>query len=261
MLATARLLEQRATGHVSLVMARHGISRLREAGSFKLRIPPRSTEAILINTAGGLAGGDDFKLSIMAEAEARLTVTSQSAERVYRTLGPPATLAVNLTVQDNGVLHWLPRETILYDQSAFTRTLEVDLAASARFLAVESLVFGREASGETIATLTCRENWRIRQGGKLIHADQLQIAGALPNSSAALGNAHAIATLIFISPECDRHVSPLSQAIGKNGGVSAWNGKLIARLVAVDGFELRKLLNNALRIILGAADLPKTWSF
>jgi urease accessory protein len=261
MLATARLLEQRATGHVSLVMAQKGISRLREAGSFKLRIPPRSTEAILINTAGGLAGGDDFKLSLTAKAGARLTVTSQSAERVYRTLGPPAVMTIGVTVQENASLHWLPRETILYDQSALTRTLDIDLATTARFLAVESLVFGREASGETITALSCHENWRIRQGGKLIHADQLHLDGALPQSPATLGGARAISTLVFISPEADRLVGHLTDAIGRNGGVSAWNGKLIARLVAVDGFELRKVLNVVLGIILGKADLPKTWSF
>ena len=58
--------------------------RLREAQAAKLRMPFGVPEAILINTGGGLAGGDRFSFDITAEAGATLTVTSQAAERVYR---------------------------------------------------------------------------------------------------------------------------------------------------------------------------------
>jgi urease accessory protein len=42
--------------------------------------------------------------------------------------------------------------------------------------------------------------------------------------------------------------------------VSAWDGKLIARLVSVDGFEVRKTLIPALKLLSGKAQLPKVWT-
>ena len=65
---------QRSEGAVLVIMGAEGIKRLREAHAAKLRIPAGSREAILINTGGGLAGGDRFSFDITAEANARLNV-------------------------------------------------------------------------------------------------------------------------------------------------------------------------------------------
>ena len=261
MTATAQLLTQRASGHVKLHMGEQGIVRLREEGSAKVRIPPNSHEAILINTAGGLAGGDVFKYEAIAEQNSKLCITSQSAERVYKTLGPPATINSSLAIHEHATLQWLPRETILYDGSSLNRSMKVDLAKNAKFIGLESVIFGRDQSGEKINTLFYSEIWRIARAGVLLHADNFTIDGGLPRSQATLGNASAIASLIMI----DEHLEPLAERlttiIGNNGAVSTWNGKLFARLHAIDGFQLRKVLNSVLSVILGDASLPKTWAF
>ncbi len=46
--------------------------------------------AVLLTTSGGLAGGDRITLSIGAGEGAQAVVTSQAAEKVYRSLGPEA---------------------------------------------------------------------------------------------------------------------------------------------------------------------------
>ena len=260
MTATAQLLNQRASGIVKLHMGKFGIVRLREEGSAKVRIPPNSHEAILINTAGGLAGGDDFQFDVIAEKSSKLCITSQSAERVYRTLGPPAMINTTIDAHDLATLHWLPRETILYDGSSLIRNININLAPTAKFMGLETVIFGREQSGEKINSLNYHENWRITRAGKLIHADHFAIDGSLPRSKAALGNAGAIANLILVDENLEPMAERVVLAIGKNGAASLWNGKLFARLHATDGFELRKLLNSVLSVILGETGLPKTWS-
>src|SRR5262245_16310077 len=47
-------------------------------------------EAVFINTAGGIAGGDRLQCGVTALAEASITMTSQAAEKVYRALSEPA---------------------------------------------------------------------------------------------------------------------------------------------------------------------------
>ena len=261
MTATAQLINQRASGHVKLHMGERGIVRLREDGSAKVRIPPNSHEAILVNTAGGLAGGDDFKYEAEAHQKSKLCITSQSAERVYETLGPPATINSTLAVHEHATLHWLPRETILYDGSSLIRNMHVDLAKSSKFLGLESVIFGRDQSGEKINALRYRENWRITCAGVLVHADHFKIDGTLPRSKATLDDAGAIATLVMIDQNLESLAERLTLTLGSNGAVSTWNGKLLARFHAKDGYQLRKVLNSALSAILGENGLPKTWAF
>lgn len=241
-------------------MGATGLKRLREAHAAKARIPAGSREAILINTGGGLAGGDRFSFAITAEENARLTLTSQAAERVYRTLGPAAEVDVRLAAEAGATLMWLPQETILFDGAALSRRITADLAEDARFLAVESIILGREAMGETVRHARLRDRWRIRQEGRLIFADDLAFDGPPPASPATLGEARAFATIVAVSPEADALLDQTRAAISASGGASAWSGKIVARLAARDGFALRKALIPALTVLAGGAALPKTWS-
>lgn len=252
---------QRSEGEILLSMGPKGLRRLREAHSAKARIPAGSQEAILINTGGGLAGGDRFTFAITAEENARLTVTSQAAERVYRSLGPAAAVEVKLGAQPNATLMWLPQETILFDGAALTRRITANLAADARFLAVESVILGREAMGETVRQAKLHDRWRIRQDGRLIFADDIAFDGPPPASPATLGQARAFATVVLVSPRAEALLDTARSIIGHRGSASAWAGKLVARLIARDGFDLRKSLIPALTLLADGASLPKTWSF
>jgi urease accessory protein len=252
---------QRSEGDILLSMGATGLKRLREAHSAKARIPAGSHEAILINTGGGLAGGDRFAFTITAEEDARLTVTSQAAERVYRSLGPAADVEVKLTAEAGATLMWLPQETILFDGAALTRRITADLAGDARFLAVESVILGREAMGETVRQARLHDRWRIRRNGTLIFADDIAFDGLPPASAATLGEARAFATVVLVSPGAGDLLDKARALIGARGSASAWSGKLVARLAARDGFELRKSLIPALSLLADGAPLPKTWSF
>ncbi len=260
MTTTAALLNQRAQGHVKLHMKQKGVDQLREVGAAKVRLPPGTNTAYLINTAGGLAGGDTFSYDIALAQKAKLTITSQAAERVYRSLGPPAKIENTIALESESSLHWLPHETILFDGASLNRRINIDLSDYARFLGLEATIFGREASGENISSIFFREEWRIHRGGKLVHSDIIKLDGALPNSKATIGNNRAIATIILIDPIASIDLEILREAIGPHGGVSAWNGKLVARLIAKDGMILKKTIVSALSVLASQAELPKNWA-
>ncbi len=253
--------QQRSVGKISLSVTSIGLKRLREEGSAKVRFPHMGREAILINTGGGLAGGDDFTFDIEVGGDAQLTITTQAAERVYRTLGPAAVVHTQLKVAEGATLYWLPQESILFDGSSLDRKLEVELAATSRFIAVEPVLLGRPESAEVISQIAFRDCWRVKQNGKLIFADDLHLNGPLPISKATLNGAGAMATLLCIAPEAEKHLAALRFAIGENGAASFWNGKLVARFVAKDGFNLRKSLIPALAVLAGVENLPKVWTF
>jgi urease accessory protein len=259
--AVAKLLDQRSTGEVTLRMNRDGIAVLREAGSSKCRIPGLAADAILMNTSGGLAGGDTVEIAAEAGAAARLTLTTQAAERVYRTLGPPARVSVRLRAEQDARLAWLPQETIFFDGSSLFRTLEVDLAEHATFIAVEPMVFGRLESGEAVRQLAVSDFWQVRRSGMLIHAEAFRMGPGWPSSAATLAGNRAAATLLVVAPDAERMIDAVRKALGPLDGASAWNGKLVARLVAADGHGLRKTLMRVLAICSGDGRLPSCWTF
>jgi urease accessory protein len=72
-------------------------------------------EAVFINTAGGIAGGDRLEASVTALVDGSIAVTSQAAEKVYQALNAPARIATRLKACEASKLAWLPQETIVFN--------------------------------------------------------------------------------------------------------------------------------------------------
>ena len=155
-----------------------------------------------------------------------------------------------------------PQETILFNHGQMLRRLDVDMAADAEFLAVESLIFGRAAMGETVVAGAFRDRWRVRRGGRLVFADDLRfegdIARELARPAILAGNA-ALATVFLASPDCEKMLEPVREVLKDAGGASAWGGKLLVRVVAADGFALRRTLLPVLSVLTAGRPLPKVW--
>lgn len=261
---------QRAQGRISvtvrLTSGETRLHRLYQDGCGKLRMPKQQPgapfEAVLINTAGGLTGGDRLLTRAEVGAGASATITTQACERIYRSTGDTARVESTLTVASGGRLAWLPQETILFDAGRVSRRLEVNLAEDAEFLAVEALILGRRAMGETVRSGAFHDRWRIRRDGRLLFADDLRIEGAISDrlsGAAALGGRTALATVLYSGPDPERWLEPVRDRIGPDGGASAWNGKLLARLCATDGLALRRRLEPVLTLMLGSRTLPRVW--
>jgi urease accessory protein len=261
----------RARGRIALsIAAARGESRrtrVHEAGSLRVRFPNRADkdtlDAVIVNTAGGMAGGDRFDIDIAVGAGAGLTVTTAAAEKIYRSLGPDAEVGIKLEVRPGGALAWLPQETILFDQVRLRRTIDVNLARDANLILVEAVVFGRSAMGEVVAEGNFFDKWRIRINDKLIFAETIRLDGAIARrlaQRAVAGKSVAVASVLKF-PGDDAGVAAV-RAIGENFagevGVSAWNGLVLARLVAPDGAALRRDLIGVLAA-LSTAPLPRLW--
>ena len=193
----------------------------------------------------------------------RAVVTTQACEKIYRAASGEAEIATQLTLGEGARLDWLPQETILFDGARLSRRLDADLAEGASLLVVEATIFGRAARGETVRSGLFRDRWRIRRDGKLLFADDLRFDWAdagLLDRPAVLAGAGAMATILLVADEPERRLEPLRRIIGASGGVSAWNGKLLARLVTEDGASLRRgLLPALVELLDDGAALPKLW--
>jgi urease accessory protein len=260
----------RAQSRVSLTVADHdGTARpryLAEEGSLRLRFPAAcagAQEAVLINTAGGIAGGDILTIELALEERARLVVTTASAEKIYRSEGATASLAVTATLAEGAELTWLPHETILFDRARLVRSFDIALAPSARLLFAEAVVFGRSAMGETVREGLFADCWRVRRDGRLIFAESFRLDGAIAErlaQTAVAARQVALATVLAVPSDdaTTEAVRALAGAFRGEAGISAWNGLALARLAAPDGAALRHDLA-LLLAALSRAPLPRLW--
>jgi len=263
---------QRAEGRVAfsaaLLNGRSRPMRIQESGSMRIRMPKMpgpGIEAVLVNTAGGIACGDRFSVAIEAQAGAAVTVATPAAEKVYRSDGPVAELSVNLSALSGSHLEWLPQETILFDRARLARRLDADMAGEARLTLFEAVVFGREAHAEKIVDGYFEDRWRIRRGGRLVYADTLRLAGPIADllmkPSVAKGS-RALATLIHLAPDAEARVEAtreiLSPSSGCDAAASAWNGILAVRFCAVTVEALRSTVLPFLLAFRGGP-MPRVW--
>ncbi|MCE1235607.1 MAG: urease accessory protein UreD [Hyphomicrobiales bacterium] len=275
--AASPVVLQRARGRAEVGFAlRDGatrLARLAQEGQAKIRLPKVYGEepatAVTINTAGGVAGGDRLIWGARFGAGVRACVTSQAAERVYRSSATDGSLAgeieTTLHVEAGAEAEWLPQETILFDRAHLSRRLTVEMAADARALMVESIVFGRTAMGEEVEDCRLVDRWRIRRGGRLVFADTFRVEGAAREilaGRATGGGARAFATLVLVAPDAEARLDGAREAIeaaGSVAGASAFDGLLVARLAGADARALRADLAKLI-VHIRRAELPRVWS-
>jgi urease accessory protein len=261
---------QRARAEARGLFARVGIrtepARLFETGGLRWRFPRSSNpcEAAIVNTGGGVAGGDSYSVSLTLSEDAEVEASTPSAERIYRSDGLAASITTRLTLKPRARLFWLPQETLMFDGARLERRLEVEMSGEAELLIAETLVFGRLAMGETQIDASLRDSWRVSRDGQLVFADETRIdhAGPTLERKAAGAGARALSTIVASSPNIEARLPDLRAALeatgpGVESGASAFDGLIVARLLAASFDQLRMGLVASI-VALGGRK-PRLW--
>jgi urease accessory protein len=258
---------QRATGHLSFHVCQNFVSRMYQAGSAKLMLPKTYSdmmEAVILNTSGGMTDGDIFNIDVQAK-ECPLVMTTQTAERVYRSGGTkPAKVKINLSVSNTADLHWLPQETILFNDSKFERTLTVNLSSCSNFLGAETIVLGREAMGENICDCELIDNWRVFLDGNLFHAESFRLSNEVNKiitTPAGCNGARLLSTILYVGHNVDQvadRVANLIKQSSSDCAASSWKNRLVIRLVSAHSASARKDIERLL-LTIRQQPLPRVW--
>ena len=266
------LLLQRAEGTLIVTFRlRCGMTvldTLHQAGCLKARFPrqaPREwAEVVTLNSSGGIAAGDRLSGLFSVACGARVTITSQAAERFYRArFGDNSAVVENrIEIAQGAAVEWLPQETIFFDGAAVSRSLHVELAAAAEFLGVEMLVFGRALMGETVHQLRLRDRLRIVRDGRPLLHDVVRIEGdaaALLSRPGIAAGMRAVATLLYVAADAGARLQALHDAFRDGeAGASVDGDLLVARILAPSGADLRRSVETGL-FALRRRPLPRVW--
>jgi urease accessory protein len=259
--------EAEARASLAGISRRTEPGRVFETGGLRWRFP-RSTnpcEAVLVNTGGGVAGGDAYRVELRLDQDAEVEATTTAAEKIYRSDGAPARIETRLALGARARLIWLPQETLLFDGAALERKLAIEMAGDAELLMVESLVFGRLAMGEASIDASLSDSWRLRRDGKLVFADETRLdrAGATLDRMGVGAGARAVATILATAPNVEARLPDLRAALaaesdGLEAGASAFDGLIVARLLSATPSRLRHALIASI-LALGGCRPPRLW--
>jgi urease accessory protein len=270
---------QRANGVGRVVLGSFGggtrIKDLFQRSPIRIMFPGSGVgtleEAVLINTAGGIAGGDRLEYGITALANASIAVTSQAAEKVYRALDEPSRITTKLSAHGLAKLAWLPQETIVFNRASTNRQTEIEISSGSELLALEWLVLGRAAHGEEVVGGCIIDSWRVKRDGRLVWADTFRATDDLfshLHRTALLSDCKAIGTLIYFGPQVDARLEGLREMTLRSGCQCAATlvaGLVIVRFAARLSSDLRWAVRGALQQFSrelggGPFRVPRMWS-
>ena len=249
-----------------------------QQGCLKARLPTPEPdgilEGVLINTSGGLTDGDKLQQNIKWGDQTTARITSQAAERIYRSRLEDAHIETSLTIGKRAHAQWLPQETILFNGGRLHRTNKISMAKGASLIATESLVFGRTAMREEVSEGSIFESWRIRYEGKLVFADGFHLHGNIKEqlaSKAIANGANSIATLLYVGEDAEDYEKSMKQAAkshsheGARIGCSLLPDLLVIRILGLSGASMRSALSEMVLELMRetsgtqSAKLPKVW--
>lgn len=252
-------LHQRTHGTAEVALRAGHVRRLYTRGSAKaILLAGALPEVVFLNTAGGLTGGDRLEYALTTDCAT--SATTQTAERAYRADGGRAEVSVTLTIAA-GRLDWLPQETIVFDCAALTRRTRIHLGPTAECLMVESLVLGRAAMGETVTRLALDDRREVLRAGRPVLVEAVKLDETALGGPATLTGARAFASLALVAPGAADALGPVRAVLDEDGvraAASGFDGKLTLRMLAQDGWPLRRQIARVLAVLRPGA-LPRVW--
>jgi urease accessory protein len=228
---------------------------------------------MLLNPTGGLVGGDHLKTEIALGPDTHVCLTTPSATKVYRTLGPPAIQETAITIGEGAILEYVPDHVIPHPGSVYHQSLTVEMSPSSRAITVDAFAIGRLARGERWRFAEMDNRIAVSSLGQPLFLDRMR----LDPSSQTLTALGAMESFGYLATVClfadgvedwESIVRSLQEELFKSpsirGAASPLSrGGCVVRLMAHSAPDLTQAVRNiwtlARRLLLGlpAVDLRK----
>ena len=109
---------------------------------------PSMAYLYIISPSGGVLQGDRYRIDIKLAENAIAHITTQGATRLYRMDKNFATQILNISLDSNCYLEYVPDQIIPYRDSRFYQSVNLDVPDDATLIYSETIVPGRMAMGE-----------------------------------------------------------------------------------------------------------------
>jgi len=227
----------------------------------------------LLNPTGGLVGGDRLKTEITLGPDTHVCLTTPSATKVYRTVGPPATQETAIRIGEGAILEYIPDHVIPHPGSVFHQSLTVEMGPRSRSILVDAFAIGRLARGERWTFTEMVNRIAVSSRGRPLFLDCMRLdpSSQTPAALGAMESFGYLATVGLFADGVDAWESmvlSLQEELLKSPSIRGAaspisRGGCVLRLLAHTAPELTQAVRNlwtvARQLLLGlpAVDLRK----
>lgn len=260
--------ERRGDGTALARRAHHGPLRIQKP------LYPEGADvchALVLHPPSGIVGGDHLDIRASADAGAHALLTTPGAGKWYRSAGAHAVQELSVNVAANAVVEWLPQESILFSGALAEIRNRINVAAGGLYLGLDTLCFGRRASGERFDSGALRLATDIHLDGRLLWRERGDIAGASPLLTSPMGMAgHAVCSTLLvagreIAPDLLAAARAAVEAHGVQQGITVLPQLLVARWLGDSTEAARAWFLDLWRVLRPAliareAVTPRIWN-
>jgi len=109
----------------------------------------------VISPSGGILQGDRYRTDVLLKNKAVAHITTQGATRIYSMNSNSASQMVNITVDENCYLEYIPDQIIPYKNSRYYQKVNLEVHDNSTLIYSEVLTPGRVAMGESFEYDIC----------------------------------------------------------------------------------------------------------
>ncbi|HSH13301.1 MAG TPA: urease accessory protein UreD [Desulfurivibrionaceae bacterium] len=150
------------------------MTRVRHQGPLRVQRPfyPEGRNGCchvyLLHPPGGLVSGDALSINARVGEGAHTLLTTPAAAKLYKADSHGVAWAQHTTlkVEKNGILEYLPQETLAFDGSRGEQSTTIELATGAKCLGWEILALGRPASKLPFISGHLEQKFRLMMNGR-----------------------------------------------------------------------------------------------
>ncbi len=226
--------------------------------------------SVILHTAGGVVGGDRLSCYFHLQPHAQVLITTAAAGKIYRSNGLPARQTVEIQIDADAGLEWLPRETIVFNKALYRQDLRVELATGAFLLSWEITRFGRTARGEKFLQGDWRSRTEIWRQGKPLWIDRqwLPASDKIFHSPHGLNGQAIAGSLVWIQKAVSQDfVTKVRQLAGYGVGevgVTRLEHGFLCRYRGSSTAEVRNWFISVWQLVRGcfldrAVCIPRVW--
>ena len=197
----------------------------------------------ILNPGGGYLDGDCYKVQISLKEQARLTLTTQSATKVYKTPNTPAYQVTEIFLQAGSYLEYIPDPLIMYRHARYKQKNVVRMEKGATFLYSDIITPGWSPDGEQFSYDKLQLINEIYIDDEMVAFDHIKLNPAVQNMEAIgfmEGYSHLGSMIVVGEQTTTDLLDRLFNAINTNDQ----EYKIGLSMLPVKGFTLRVLANS-----------------
>ena len=217
-------------------------------GAFKVMRPIYHDDSgqacyYILNPGGGYLDGDRYQMEISLKERARLTLTTQSATKIYKTPNQHVYQETKITLQEGSYLEYIPDPLIAYQNARYKQKNIIHMDKGAMLLYSDILTPGWSPSGDRFSYDMLQLINEIYMENELVVYDHIKLNPEAQKIT-ALGFMEGFTHLGSMIVVGERTNNELLDQIYSSIETNTNEYKIGLSLLQVPGFTVRVLANS-----------------